>query len=236
MKIVNFSDTHNLHDKVKLPKCDIAIFAGDFSGRGNRLETFYFFRWFSSQNQCKYKIITIGNHDICFDAKHNSETHAYNWLPDILKKFNNIIVLNNSSIVIEGINIFGSPATPWYHGDRWGFNYEYDDIINIWQKIPNNTDILITHGPAFGILDKINGKNAGCINLLNRIKEIKPKYHIFGHIHEGYGIIKQEGTTFINCSVVDNEYYPTNKPIKINYKYDLPWYYFVFRYLTLSKH
>ena len=218
MKIVNFSDTHNLHDQVKLPKCDIAIFAGDLSGRGNRMETAFFLRWFGKQDQCKYKVMTIGNHDLGFDKKHDEETHAYNWLDDLIQKHSNITILNNSSVNIEGINIWGSPATPWYHGDRWAFNYKKADIGDIWELIPNNTDILVTHGPAFGILDEIfDGRHVGCIQLLDKIKEIKPKYHICGHIHEGYGIVEQDDTIFINCSIVDVDYYPTNKPIKIKY-------------------
>ena len=219
MKIVTFSDTHNLHEKVKLPECDIAIFAGDFSGRGNRMDTFHFLRWFSEQSQCKNKVMTIGNHDLCFDKKHDEETHSYNWLPDLIKKYDNITILNNSSITIEGINIWGSPITPWFHGDRWAFNRRVEDLIETWELIPDNTDIVITHGPVFGILDgTLAGKHVGCISLLDRINEIKPKYHICGHIHEAYGIVNEEYTTFINCSIVDINYYVANKPIIINYK------------------
>ena len=217
-KCVSFSDTHNLHEGVNLPECDIAIFCGDYSGRGNKFETLHFLRWYSRQDQCKYKVMIPGNHDICFDEKHNGETHAQNWLEGFQKKFNNIIILNNSMVNIENVKIWGSPVTPWYHGDRWAFNYKKADIGDIWELIPNNTDILVTHGPAFGILDEIfDGRHVGCIQLLDKIKEIKPKYHICGHIHEGYGIVEQDDTIFINCSIVDVDYYPTNKPIKIKY-------------------
>ena len=89
-KCVSFSDTHNLHEGVNLPECDIAIFCGDYSGRGNKFETLHFLRWYSRQDQCKYKVMIPGNHDICFDEKHNGETHAQNWLEGFQKKFKNL--------------------------------------------------------------------------------------------------------------------------------------------------
>ena len=214
LKVVSFSDTHNLHDKVKLPKCDIAIFAGDFSGRGNRLETFYFFRWFSKQSQCKYKVAITGNHDICFDDRHHDETHSNKWLSSLLKDFNNINILHNSSINIEGVKIWGSPITPWYHGDRWAFNMRKDEIRDVWKLIPNDSDIVVTHGPVFGILDFADrGVHAGCESLLKAIEEKKPKFHICGHIHEGYGTYTTEDTTYINCSVMNLNYEVANKPV-----------------------
>ena len=215
MKIVSFSDTHNLHEKVILPECDISIFAGDFSGRGNRLETFHFFKWYSKQTQCRFKVATIGNHDICFDPSHNNETHGHNWLQSIKDRFNNIIILNNTSVDIEGVKIWGSPYTPWYHGERWGFNVRRDEIHNIWNLIPKNTDIVVTHGPVRGILDTtIRGDKVGCVSLYKKIKYVKPKYHICGHIHEAYGVKKDGATTFINCAVVNMDYDVKNKPIE----------------------
>lgn len=166
MRIVAFSDTHNLHEKVVLPECDIAIFAGDYSGRGNRLETYHFLKWFSSQEQCKYKIMIAGNHDICFDDKFIEETHSHTWLKDLLIKYNNISILEEESLSIKGVNIWGSPVSPWYEGHRWAFNKKRNVINNIWDEIPANTDILITHGPAYKILDRIyDGRNVGCESL-----------------------------------------------------------------------
>jgi Icc-related predicted phosphoesterase len=218
MNIITFSDTHNLHDKVILPPCDISIFAGDYSGRGNRLETYHFFKWYSRQSQCRYKVMTVGNHDICFDHNHDEETHGNKWIVSLLEQFPNIILLDNRSEIIEGIKIWGSPATPWYHGKRWAFNYKGDDIKHIWKDIPNDTDIIVTHGPVYGILDKIHtGEDVGCPYLLEKIKEVKPKFHICGHIHEGYGLLVKENTTFVNCSIVDLEYDAVNSPIDLAY-------------------
>lgn len=88
------------------------------------------------------------------------------------------------------------------------------DIKQYWDKIDINTDILITHGPPHGILDEVNGCNVGCEELLLAVQRIKPKYHIFGHIHEGYGQKTIDGTTYINCSHVDGKYRPVNQPIR----------------------
>jgi Icc-related predicted phosphoesterase len=220
MKIVSFSDTHNLHEGVKLPKCDIAIFCGDYSGRGNKFETLNFLRWYSNQNQCRYKIMIPGNHDICFDEKYNGETHAQNWLKKFIEKHNNIIILHNSSINIEGINIWGSPVTTWYHGDRWAFNMHDEDIHQVWETIPVGTDIVVTHGPVYGIHDTVfTGHHVGCNRLGDVLfNKIKPKYHLCGHIHESYGKETNDGITFINCSIVNLEYERTNKPISFNIK------------------
>lgn len=219
MKIVTFSDTHNCHDQVILPDCDICIFAGDFSGRGNRIETSFFMRWFAKQTQCKHKIIVFGNHDICFQSKFEEETHARKWLPQLLLEYkDDFIILNNNSVVIEGIKIWGSPASTWYHGERWAFNYDKADIIDIWEQIPMDADIVVTHGPAFGILDEIfDGSHVGCISLLDKLKEIKPKYHICGHIHESRGIQLEKDTLHINACILNLDYYPMNSPIEFLY-------------------
>jgi len=220
-KCVTFSDTHNLHEGVKLPKCDIAIFNGDYSGRGNKFETLNFLRWYNKQDQCKYKVMVPGNHDICFDPRHNGETHSQNWLDNMKKQFSNIIILNNNMVDIENVKIWGSPVTPWYHGERWGHNMHEDEIHKIWETIPPNIDIVVTHGPVYGILDKVTdletkkGKHVGCKILKDvLINRVKPQFHLCGHIHEGYGSTSGYGTVFINSSIVDLEYERVNEPIK----------------------
>ena len=83
-----------------------------------------------------------------------------------------------------------------------------------WDLISEDVDVLITHGPAFGLLDKIHsGENTGCENLLAKIEEIKPKVHICGHIHEAYGRVEHQGIEFLNASVTNERYKPTNPPI-----------------------
>jgi len=116
-----------------------------------------------------------------------------------------IIYLNDTGTTIEGLKIWGSPVQPEFF--NWAFNRERgEDICKHWDLIPDDTDILITHGPAFGILDRVlEGEYVGCSDLLKKIKQIKPKIHAFGHIHEAYGQCEEDGTTFINaCNVNRN--------------------------------
>jgi Icc-related predicted phosphoesterase len=128
-----------------------------------------------------------------------------------------IFYLNDNGISLKGIKFWGSPIQPAYN--NWAFNRQRGEAINRhWKLISSKTDILITHGPPFGILDKTNSEeNTGCQDLLKKVKEIKPKYHLFGHIHEAYGIWKDENTTFINASLLDHRYKLTNVPIYIKY-------------------
>ena len=94
----------------------------------------------------------------------------------------------------------------------WAFNLPRGKALaKVWAKIPDDTDVLITHGPPYGILDKTErGEHCGCQDLLERIKVIQLKLHIFGHIHEGYGMFQDESTTFVNGSVCDADYNPRN--------------------------
>jgi len=112
------------------------------------------------------------------------------------------IYLEDSSIQIEGYNIYGSPYTPEFC--NWGFNVERGELLKKrWEKIPSNTDILITHGPPLGIGDiTTEGIHVGCTDLLHRVEELEPKLHVFGHIHEAYGLyqLNNKKTIFANAS------------------------------------
>lgn len=204
MKIVAISDTHGLHQQVELPKGDILLHAGDISERGRELEVISFFNWFSTQD-FKYKIFIAGNHDFYFEQ--NTPKTIESILPT------NITYLNDSGITIEGINIWGSPITPWFYD--WAFNRHRGAAIQKhWDLIPINTDILITHGPPKGILDTVvAGDQVGCERLVDALKIVKPKFHIFGHIHEARGIVKKKQTTYINASVVNIRYQVVHSPI-----------------------
>lgn len=182
------------------------LHAGDVSGRGEREVVLDFLDWFSSQDY-KYKIFIAGNHDFFFEQTSAEEIAAL--IPE------NVIYLNDSGITIEGIKIWGSPIQPWFYD--WAFNRQRGaDIRQHWDLIPVDTDILITHGPAYEILDKtVGGIPVGCEDLLEKIKEIQPKIHLFGHIHEAYGIVEKLGTIFINASVLDFNYKLHNAPIQI---------------------
>lgn len=203
MQITTLSDTHGLHHQLLLPGGDLLIHAGDVCNRGSQEEAANFINWFEKQPYT-YKIFIAGNHDFFFENFTQQE------IQDILPK--NIFYLNDTGIEIDGINIWGSPITPEFH--NWAFNRKRgEEMNNHWQLIPNNTDILITHGPAFGILDKtFHNLNVGCEELLKAVKNIQPKYHVFGHIHEAFGSLNEKETTYINTSSLDLFYKIRNTP------------------------
>jgi Icc-related predicted phosphoesterase len=197
MKITTISDTHGLHHQIHLPGGDILIHAGDVCNRGTAAEALDFMNWFSNQNYA-YKIFIAGNHDFYFENEQNTTIKSL--LPE------SVYYLNDSGITIEGISFWGSPITPEFH--NMAYNRKRGvDIAKHWELIPSDTDVLITHGPAYGILDTtFQNLNVGCVSLLTKIEQINPLYHIFGHIHEGFGLTEREGTTFINTSSVDFGY------------------------------
>lgn len=129
----------------------------------------------------------------------------------------NCIYLEDSSVTIGGIKIYGSPHQPPFHD--WGFNREEEEIKELWSGIPGDTDILITHGPPHDILDMCySGVKAGCKHLKREIFErVKPKHHIFGHIHEASGRLEQAGIDFINASSCNLRY----KPVHQAYVFDM---------------
>jgi Icc-related predicted phosphoesterase len=203
MRVVFISDTHNKHRKVVLPAGDMLIHAGDVSGRGTQSEIEDFLNWFSAQPH-QYKIFIAGNHD--FFIQQN---------PQKFKKIlpSTIIYLQDEMVEIEGRKIYGSPWTPTFM--NWAFMKEKgEDIAQIWRQIPNDIDVLITHGPAFGTLDKIySGLPVGCEHLALELGRIKPKYFLFGHIHEDYGLRERDGIIFMNGAVLNERYVLKNEAL-----------------------
>lgn len=210
MKFITISDTHDKHtwfDDEQLPIADCIIHAGDVSQNGSLLDISLFFNWYNTLPQYKYKIVIAGNHDFWLEGASNEEKKNF------LKKYPNVIYLENESVIIEGIKIYGSPIQPTFH--NWAFNVDRGPSIKkYWDKIPVDSDVLITHGPAYNILDKTKSKlHVGCADLLDRINEIKPKFHICGHIHEAYGTYVGVHTTFVNACTLDDRYDFENEPI-----------------------
>ena len=178
-----------------VPKGDILIHAGDFTDYGTFEQAADFNLWLG-QLPHPHKIVIAGNHDFCFESN-PQEAKAL---------LTNGIYLQDQEIEIRGIKFYGSPWTPVFFD--WAFMANPGpQMANIWSKIPNDTDVLITHGPPKGICDLTDqGDNAGCQELLAALNTVKPKYHIFGHIHEGRGINKNNGITFLNASNIDSNY------------------------------
>jgi predicted phosphodiesterase len=195
------SDTHGLHKRLQLPGGDLLIHAGDCSS-GEELEpVLEFLDWLQEQNYA-YRVLIAGNHDYQFEL-----------IPEHLEeecKKRGIILLNDSGCVIEGIKIWGSPIQPWF-GD-WAFNRQRGpEIRKHWDLIPTDTEILITHGPPYGILDDVmknSGANklVGCEDLSRRIVQTQVKLHVFGHIHENGGHAVLEGRTYVNASTVGERF------------------------------
>lgn len=229
MRIVAISDTHGSHNQLNLPEGDILCHSGDFSmlGKPNEIESF--FEWLKIQsNKFKHIVFIAGNHDKSFDFKFNPPASSDfkvdkpNWLKLMLLDLpSNVYYLENSEVIIDSIKFWGSPITPWFGGNYWAFNqYRGDDIRKYWKEIPNDVDILLTHGPMAYKLDYVPTKDdyAGCNDLRYYIELIKPKLHICGHIHEGYGIDGNEDTVFINASIMNSMYLPKNKPWVVEIK------------------
>ncbi len=208
MKLVCISDTHGRHRDVKLPEGDILIHAGDVSVHGE-IETFDNFNRWIKDLPFDYVLFTAGNHDRCRATM-------------IEKLVPNGVFLNDSAWEWSGLKFYGSPQTPsvWDTKEEYCYiRHDYEDAQKIWDKIPDDTDVLITHGPPLGILDFVDKKNeeVGCSVLLDRVLEVKPKVHIFGHIHESNGYINQRyNIKFVNCAQMDGEFSMTNKPIVVD--------------------
>lgn len=208
-RLICLSDTHRKEQLVDLPHGDIFIHAGDFDIYNEwHFDKLLF--WFNLIS-AKYKHIVwiAGNHDRYFQGK---------FIQEIQKELPyNVHYLMNSMVTLEGIKIWGSPYTPVF--GNWAFMAFLDELKGIWKSIPEDTDIIVTHGQPFGINDQVRGISQGCPGLRDRIKKIKPKYYIGGHIHEHGGKIYQDkNTVYINASVLDEFYDPSNKPVVINYE------------------
>lgn len=222
IKLTLISDTHNYHNKLndKLPGGDILIHAGDVSSMGYMHEIKYFLEWFSKIPGYTYKIFIAGNHDFLFEKNPNMAKMLVN-------EYSNIIYLENEEISIpvreHYIKIYGSPIQPCYH--NWAFNVkrDSDEIESYWNKIPDDTDILITHGPVHNILDlaKFRNVHTGCERLEKVIFKKHPKMHVCGHIHEGYGWLSKMKTHFFNASVMNENYDCENDPFNIEWDPEL---------------
>jgi Icc-related predicted phosphoesterase len=215
-RITFISDTHNKHNSLTefLPGGDLLICSGDISGRGSITEIENFMKWFDEIDNYDTKVFIAGNHDFGFESENEK-------LIGLLTGYKNIDYLQDERIDLwdgndEQLVIYGTPWQPEFH--NWAFNLPRGEKLKEkWDKIPVDVDILITHGPPFGKLDFVqyNNINVGCEELMKRIGEIKPKIHVFGHIHEGFGYVFDGNTHFINASVLNERYEFRNRPVNV---------------------
>lgn len=207
MKLVCISDTHCKLAKINLPPGDLLVISGDILNLGREFELIIFNHVAGLiKHKYKYGIMLIaGNHDFIFEKDLN---FAKSLIPNVA------YYLQDDLVEIEGIKFYGAPWQPWYYD--WAFNVERGpDIKEKWDLIPDGVDVLITHGPVAGIHDvNLKGESMGCKDLLDAVLRIKPKVHICGHNHHGYGIKEFHGITFINASSCNEKYLPINPPIE----------------------
>lgn len=220
MRLVILSDTHGLHNQFRCPDGDVLIHAGDCTDDIGQASLRNFLKWFESHPQ-KHKILIAGNHDGAFEK----------W-PDLARAMvkeiaPSVTYLQDSGCEIGGYKFWGSPVTPEFC--NWHFNRERGEgIKRHWDMIPRNTDVLITHGPAWNILDKggFNEDHCGCRDLRDALEEIQPRLHIFGHIHYSYGHTKHyyDDGNWTDCINASIWWHDTN-PLKVKnapFIFDLP--------------
>ena len=242
MRITHISDTHNKHNQLNglLPGGDLLIHSGDISSLGRQSEVERFVKWFNGIDNYTNKVFIAGNHDMTFDREillrdklaHFEGKTEYDtecaegkpkWLEELLGIHlrPNVFYLENSFVILDDIKIWGSPITPSF-GYGWAFNKDRGyDINEIWNGIPNDTDIVITHGPIHSYCDRTDrgGLNVGCEQLYHRLNEVKPQLHFSGHIHEAYGYRNTKwGYAFNGCNC-DLSYLVNNKPMTFDYDF-----------------
>jgi predicted phosphodiesterase len=205
MRLVVMSDTHLRHNIV-VPDGDLFIHCGDSTMDGRTKQLKAVGEWLASLPH-RHKIIIAGNHDLTLER--------FRSFP---KRFwPAATYLRDSSEIVDGLKIYGSPWQPAFHD--WAFNLPRGaPLARKWARIPLDTDILVTHGPPMGILDRVSGESAhlGCVDLLARVGIVKPRLHLFGHIHSGHGTWENDGTLFVNASICDEEYRVRYAPIVLD--------------------
>ena len=202
MKLVLISDTHEQHDRAMVPPGDILVHAGDLTTWGD-LDSLRAFNAWIGKLPHRHKFIIAGNHDFCFERQPE----------DALQILTEAQYLHDEGVAVDGITIYGSPWRPervYVVQNRrvvlhWPFSLPEGEALQAaWDRIPERVDLLITHCPPYGWGDRrADGQHRGCRDLRRAVEEKRPRVHVFGHIHEAYGIYRGEHTTFVNASFLD---------------------------------
>jgi Icc-related predicted phosphoesterase len=206
MKIVCLSDTHARHELMQhpVPDGDVLIHAGDLTGNGSLEHLARFQRWMEALPH-RHKLVIAGNHDHCLEARPRQAEAL----------LRGCTYLRDSALEIDGVLFYGSPWQPRFM--NMAFNLDPGpELAAVWARIPEQVDVLVTHGPPHGILDCcFDGFHAGCTELERRVAELAPALHVFGHIHEGHGQVRRGATRFVNASVYALDYAPSQAPLVI---------------------
>lgn len=205
MRICCISDTHG--HRIDVPDGDMLIHAGDLTSVGTLREVAAAHAWLASLPH-RHKIVIAGNHDFAFE-RDQVQARAL---------MTGVTYLQDEQIDVEGFRIYGSPWQPRFFD--WAFNKDRGaELRQVWARIPDDVDILVTHGPPHGILDRIRqGDAVGCEELRTAVQRVRPRLHVFGHIHEAYGEQVEDGVHHVNASTCTLDYVPCNPPILV----DLP--------------
>lgn len=194
LRLVTMADTHGAHHRLDVPDGDVLIHAGDLTPRGTFPQLEEVARWLRSLPH-RHKLIVAGNHDFVVQQQPAAAREALHGLT----------YLEDQEATVEGLRVWGSPWQPWFHD--WAFNlHRGPPIDEKWKLIPEGVHVLVTHGPPLDLGDRCwDGRRVGCEDLLRHLDRVKPKVHLFGHIHEDRGEWKRGDTRVINCTTSDCE-------------------------------
>ena len=195
MRILHISDTHGCHRRLKdLPEADVIVHSGDMTMTGGADEAVDFMEWFCDLPYA-HKVFIAGNHDFCLHGGEPSGLDA------------NCHYLCNDSVVIDGLKFYGIPlSVETAASGTLAANYA---------AIPDDTDVLITHQPPKGILDHAEDYGYGSPELRNAVMRIRPRAHLFGHIHDAAGLVSAGGTVFSNGAVLTGSYGMNLRPFSV---------------------
>ena len=214
MRACHISDCHDVNidlDNLVPNGIDILFITGDMTYRGRPEELSALLDQLTIlRARIKYIICVAGNHEL------GCEQDVHGWKEAFCRA--GCVLLHHESIEIDGVKIFGSPYTPAFFD--WAFMYDPKDASSYWDQIPSDTQVLLTHGPPYGILDKCPNGNVGCPTLRDKVLNDLPnlKYHMFGHIHPSFGKTEISGVEFSNGSIMNDRYKPVYKPLTFDLK------------------
>lgn len=227
MRLVVISDTHNVQKRISLPGGDVLVCCGDVCEAGRIKELEFFNKWLKQQH-FDTVVFCAGNHDRCLDINYLKNVFSDDQAQNLINKglevlsdgIENFHYLFEGSVEIDGAKFYGAPHQPFFHNYSFNLQRGGDELKAIWDKIPEDTDILLTHCPPHGILDKTyGGESAGCELLRERIEVVKPSLHMCGHIHESRGLnyTTLESTWVINASMRNYKIKHIFSPIVVDF-------------------
>jgi Icc-related predicted phosphoesterase len=214
IRVCCISDTHTEAQNIRggIPQCDLLIHSGDITYRGEYDKLLKFDDWGGKIPLPKERKICIaGNHDKTFESDPEvARAHVTQWT-----------YLQDEAVEVLGLKIYGSPWSTEFYPDDWAFNHSRgEEAAARWAKIPEDTDILVVHGPPYGYGDRTNARfkrtHVGCVDLANRLDIVRPRLTVCGHIHEDFGLFAAPWGLVVNACTMTDGYRPKRPPIVID--------------------